>query len=215
MNNPNELADYRPVPDFDGYLIDRAGRVLSNRANRKKAAVGNPIWREVSPFLQPNGQSYRVALRREGKGSSKAIALLVMEVWGEPRPTEDHRIHFADGNRLNHHIDNLEWRAPTVHQRQARVAYANRQGIIRALRDEIAKKDENLASRHAELEGYRARRYLVVLTDDQEGITEDVFNTGDVDALRAKIPGWLENGFDIIIEDQSTGEKVYDSEGTN
>jgi hypothetical protein len=40
----------------------------------------------------------------------RSIAQLVLNTFGEPRPSDKHFSHHKDGNNLNDCIENLEWR---------------------------------------------------------------------------------------------------------
>lgn len=45
----------------------------------------------------------------EAKAKLYSIASLVLQTWGEPKPSPFHKVGFKDGNRDNIHIDNLYW----------------------------------------------------------------------------------------------------------
>ena len=86
----------------DWYEVSSSGRV-----RRLKAACGTHTGKIITPVLSTLGYlEVRFSIR--GRQVRKGLHLVVMEAFNGPRPP-DHETNHKDGNKLNCHLDNLEW----------------------------------------------------------------------------------------------------------
>ena len=98
MDNITELELWKPVAieGFDHYLVSQKGRVINSRTGH---------------FLTPclNRDKYHcMTLSNEGKSSVLTLHRLVGLSW-IPNPENKRTINHKDGDKLNNHVDNLEW----------------------------------------------------------------------------------------------------------
>ena len=88
------MEEFKKIPSFPGYKISRSGKVLHPEGRLVK-------WRE-------RGGMRKVHITKKGKRYSKFLGKLVAETFiGNPQNKTF--LIYKDGNRLNHHVDNLEW----------------------------------------------------------------------------------------------------------
>ena len=88
--------DFHPIPGFDGYLINPAGKVWSKASKR---------------FLTPAIRDYAyVNLPKKKRTGGHPIHVLVATVF-LPKPPADAElvVRHLDGSRYNYHVDNLAW----------------------------------------------------------------------------------------------------------
>ena len=102
LNYDDEI--WKPVKEFeDRYLISSYGRVMSLQTNTGKA-----IQRLKTLSPSRNGQYIDVQLFIKDVVYHKAVHRLVAEAFLDNlagKPFVNHK----DGNKVNNHIDNLEW----------------------------------------------------------------------------------------------------------
>lgn len=82
--------------DFNKYKVSNYGNVVNSK-------TGRPI----KPHLNDMGYP-RVALYIDGKVKNYKIARLVAELF-IPNPDNLPEVNHKDENKLNSHVDNLEW----------------------------------------------------------------------------------------------------------
>lgn len=89
------MLQQKPYPLDPEYIIYSDGRVWSNKSHK---------------FLTPSmrGDYLRVSLFMEGKRISKSIHRLVAETFIS-NPNNLPQVNHKDENKLNNHVDNLEW----------------------------------------------------------------------------------------------------------
>jgi len=95
------LDDFKPIPKFENYLIDKYGNVYS-KWTRKFLK-----WVETGG----NGRITRLQVTLYGLDYSReniGIGSLVLRTWVGPCPEGMECCH-NDGNYMNNYIDNLRW----------------------------------------------------------------------------------------------------------
>jgi hypothetical protein len=100
----------KTIKKFPNYKISKNGKVFSKRSK---------IFLNIC--LTKRGYSY-VGLYRKKQKKNKRVHVLVMEAFGPPRPSEEHRVNHIDCNKQNNHINNLEW---MTHAENCKHAYGN------------------------------------------------------------------------------------------
>lgn len=103
----NEL--WKPVPDYDGYQVSNFGRVKRIYKNGKQ--------RVLKPVLNRNGY-LRICLSKGNEKKIFSIHRLVAQAF-IPNPLSKPQINHIDGNKLNNHVENLEWVTGSENQRHA------------------------------------------------------------------------------------------------
>jgi hypothetical protein len=82
------------------YEVSNQGELKSWSVKRRGASMSPR--RNTSGYMQ-------VCLRVDGETWYPLVHVLVMAVFGPPKPTPRHRINHIDGNKRNNRIENLEW----------------------------------------------------------------------------------------------------------
>ena len=93
-NSKNEK--WKPIEDFEGYLISDKGRVMNSKTGR---------------ILKPSDNGfgyYQVSLSKNGQRTMKRVSRLVGEAFID-NPNELETINHIDENKHNNKVDNLEW----------------------------------------------------------------------------------------------------------
>ena len=97
-----EQEQWRPIQEFNGeYEVSNLGRVRSMK--RYYGVVG----RIMPQTIQRTGY-YAVTFHMNNKAYCRKVHRLVIEAF-KPNPDSLPCINHIDGNKLNNHIDNLEW----------------------------------------------------------------------------------------------------------
>lgn len=89
----------RAIPNFENYIVTECGKVIGPRGG----------------VLKPDTNSagyLRVSLSKGGKVTRKFVHRIVLETFC-PAPKEGLVANHKDGDRLNNHINNLEWVSPS------------------------------------------------------------------------------------------------------
>ena len=95
------MSEWKPIKDFDGYFINKAGLVKSIRSFKGT--------KEIILKGSINTQGYRtINMRKDGKTYIKTLHRLLMETY-VPNTNNLPCINHIDGNILNNSLDNLEW----------------------------------------------------------------------------------------------------------
>lgn len=89
---------WKRIEDFPNYYISNLGKVRSHKTSNTKIIDG---W--VS-----NAGYNRVTLRRHDKRYRRAVHRLVAEAF-IPNPKNKSQVNHIDGDKLNNHVNNLEW----------------------------------------------------------------------------------------------------------
>ena len=90
------MSQFEPIEGYDGYLVSKEGEVWSERSNKLLS-------------LFPDSNGYLLCnLYRDGKRKLCKIHRLVALTF-IPNPENKPQVNHIDGNKLNNHIDNLEW----------------------------------------------------------------------------------------------------------
>jgi len=97
-----EQEQWKPIQEFNGeYEVSNIGRVRSMK--RYYGMVG----RIMPQTIQRKGY-YAVTFHMHNKAYCRKVHRLVIEAF-KPNPDNLPCINHIDGNKLNNHIDNLEW----------------------------------------------------------------------------------------------------------
>ena len=106
------MARWMPVKGYEEqYLVSDEGEVLSLR---RKVFNGKGFGIRQSKFLKPglrgkNGHYYKFVILSNGEVvERKAVHRLVAEAF-LPNPDNLPEVNHKDENRLNNHVENLEW----------------------------------------------------------------------------------------------------------
>ena len=98
--NPNEgeidLKDYVPTKDFPNYMINKEGNIYSKP------------YKKLMKKHQNNDGYQTVNLSKNNKSKSFLIHRLVAEHF-IPKIEGKTKVNHKDGNKINNHVDNLEW----------------------------------------------------------------------------------------------------------
>ncbi len=99
---------FRPIPGFDGYWINKAGKIWSEKRRQFIAWHKNikGYWRVN---LWRNGERIRMFVHR----------LTLMTFHKNPDPKRKTQGNHKDWNIENPHADNMEWTTPSENQRHA------------------------------------------------------------------------------------------------
>lgn len=85
------------------YLVSNSGRVV-----REKAGRGSRPFREVKPYIAPDGRP-SVTIRVNGKTKTFRISNLVITAFKGAAPSPVHECCHNDGNPQNNVSSNLRW----------------------------------------------------------------------------------------------------------
>ena len=97
---------YKTIPNFENYIINKCGNIISIKTNRLKAQ-----WN--------NNHNYKVVqLWNGGKGYSKLVHRLILETFVGPCPNGMEACHNNSINTDNR-LDNLRWDTPKNNHRDA------------------------------------------------------------------------------------------------
>ena len=92
---------WRPYAKLNGFVeISNYGNVRNPKTDRVLRQAFNKSTGYFSVFVKPNG--------RQGKGKYIRVHRAVAETWIE-NPEQHPVVNHKDGNKLNNHVDNLEW----------------------------------------------------------------------------------------------------------
>jgi hypothetical protein len=86
------------VKDFPDYTVTDEGVVISHKYNKERCLMANTT---TKGYLQ-------VALAKDGKCYPKRVHRLVAEAF-IPNTDNLPQVNHKDGNKLNNHVENLEW----------------------------------------------------------------------------------------------------------
>lgn len=106
---------WKDIPNYEGlYQASNLGRIRTAEGKTTYSKLhGERKWKQR--VLKPKACrdlyacGYRVSLWKEGKSKDFLVARLVCTTWHENLIDTKMTVNHKDGNRLNNHIDNLEW----------------------------------------------------------------------------------------------------------
>lgn len=102
MSVKNEI--WKPIKDFEDYLISSHGQVYSKKTNKLLT-------------LKINKYGYvRTTLAKNSKRFYFQVHRLVASAFIENIDKNKCQVNHIDGNKLNNHIENLEWVTPSENQ---------------------------------------------------------------------------------------------------
>ena len=99
------MIQKKPYPLDPEYVIYSDGRVWSNKSHKFLSATLRGDYLRVSLFI-------------DGKRTSKNVHRLVAETF-IPNPDNLPQINHKDENKLNNHVENLEWVTPSQNANHA------------------------------------------------------------------------------------------------
>ena len=139
---------WKPIIDYEGlYEISSHGRVkVVERVIEHPALVNGAKYKTIPEKIRkPNIMKgyHCIGLIKDKKTKVFRIHRLVMEHFGETRPTEEHQVNHIDGDKSNNRIDNLEWVTP-----KENTNHAIENGLRHNPTDETKKK-MGMASKNA------------------------------------------------------------------
>lgn len=114
---------WKPIEGFPGYLISNMGRIKSLGQWVKGCSSCDRFLKEkgLKPTKDKGGYSF-VRLYKNKKNKDRTIHSLVIEHFGEPKPSPKHECNHKDGNTSNDWNTNLEW---LTHSENIQHAYDN------------------------------------------------------------------------------------------
>jgi hypothetical protein len=96
----NTQEIWKPVAECNGeYYVSSWGRVKSFKFGKERI---------LKPAIQSKGYQFIVICQKKTKPKTSTIHKLVAMAF-IPNPNEKPQVNHKDGNKLNNHIDNLEW----------------------------------------------------------------------------------------------------------
>ena len=106
---------WKDIPGYEGiYQASNFGRIRTAEGKTTYTKLhGQRKW--TQRVLKPkacrdfNACGYRVSLWKDGKHKDFLVARLVCTTWHENLIDTKMTVNHKDGNRLNNHIDNIEW----------------------------------------------------------------------------------------------------------
>lgn len=107
---PDTIEHWKPVYGFDLYFVSNHGRVYS--IGRTVMNHNGPIYKKprlLKGYFAKNPGYPRVNLYKDTVSIPNLVHWLVMQEFGEPKPSPHHEINHKSGNKTDNHIDNLEW----------------------------------------------------------------------------------------------------------
>lgn len=87
------------IAGWPGYSVTSTGVVAGPRSAQLKNTYSSA---SSYPY-------YRVQLWNKGRYRSFLVHVLVLELFGPPRPSPDHEVDHLDGDGMNNDLSNLEW----------------------------------------------------------------------------------------------------------
>ncbi|MDO8492378.1 MAG: NUMOD4 domain-containing protein [bacterium] len=97
----NITEQWKAVQGYEGYEISNYGRI---RSYRREQYGSNPY------IMKPSGSEYlSTMLSKNGKAKTHRIHRLVAEYFLEKPLKQATLVNHKDGNKMNNHVDNLEW----------------------------------------------------------------------------------------------------------
>lgn len=119
------MEQWKTVSGYEDYSVSNTGLVRSDRFNRI-----------LKPSESNNGYTYINLVKNRIK-KTHSIHKLVMEYFGDEKPSANFVIDHFDGNKTNNHISNLQWvsiqenttRAYNNYDKKLRIIELHKQGM--------------------------------------------------------------------------------------
>ena len=166
LNYDDEI--WKPVKEFeDRYLISSYGRVMSLQTNAGKA-----IQRLKTLSPSRNGQYVEVQLFIKDVVYHKAVHRLVAEAFLD-NPAGKPFVNHKDGNKVNNHVDNLEWCTC-----QENIQHAWDTGLNRSNADALKGIKWGSTSKYNNVTYDKSRdRWIASMKQDQKTLFQKRFKT--------------------------------------
>lgn len=119
-----DLSQMKIIPGYNNYYVSRDGRVYGKSKRQ---------------FLKPNlGDGYpKIMLYENVKPKHKYIHVLVAELF-IPNPDKKKVVNHKDGNKMNNHVNNLEW---ATHSENT--MHAHQTGLINVFKKITIRTDDD------------------------------------------------------------------------
>jgi hypothetical protein len=107
------VETWKDIPRYEGiYQASSHGRIRTHKDKTTHRKGCKPVkWKQR--ILKYKGETpktgYRVSLWKDGKPKDFLVSRLVCTTFYDDRINDKITVNHKDGNRMNNHIENLEW----------------------------------------------------------------------------------------------------------
>ena len=102
---------WKDIPNYQGYQVSNYGRVRTHNKITHNEQFKKRVWKDrvLKPKISKKDNCSRVDLWNDGKHKTLLVYRLVAIAFLGLPTDEKMTVNHKDGNRLNNHLDNLEW----------------------------------------------------------------------------------------------------------
>lgn len=156
--------EFRKIPSLDfRYEVSRDGVVRNAKSKKvKKQSITKFGYYRTSYRVNKTNPHYS-----ECQGWDRPVHQLVMECWGQKRPSENHIIDHIDRNKLNNDISNLRWVTYSENAHNQDKEKVKKNNSLGQLNSKIKKRvavtlvDKNTGDRHWFNSRFGAAQWLI------------------------------------------------------